>query len=197
MIEKLLRLTKLLSASITFAAFLQGPLAARTIAPDDEAAVRFLIASTFQPYIQTQSIVGSDPVLDNDGVPENSDISEYELPYTASLGTLINRWKPIASGDEVYELNDFDWYCQCQDFDTKTATLKSQKYMAASADKIVATTRFSAGWGSKPSPLIFMFKREGGKWLLDDLRFESGRTLRQGLLGDIKDAALETAKKPH
>ena len=179
------------------AAFLHAPLAAKAIAPSDEAAVRFLIASTFRPYIEGQSIVGSDPVLDKDGFPENLNVSEYELPYTASLGTLINRWKPIASDDEVYELNDFDWYCQCQDFDTKTAKLTSQKYNAVSADKIVVTTRFSAGWGSKPSPLIFMFKREGGKWLLDDLRFESGRTLRQGLLGDVKDAALKAGKKPH
>jgi hypothetical protein len=99
--------------------------------------------------------------------------------------------------DELYNMNSFDWYCQCQDFDNKTAKIVKQSYRSTGKDRLDATILFSPGWvemGEAGAPLLFRFKREGGKWKLDDLRFDGGGTLRKDLDSDIKDATRDQAK---
>ncbi len=171
---------------LQYAASAKSSVAASKPAAADEAAVRKIIAHIYYSYTH--------PAKDEDAQMAAEGATKDDLPYTASLNVLLKKWEPIASGDELYELNDFDWFCQCQDNDPKKAHIVSQKYIAHGRDAMDANIVYSAGWG-KGSPLTYMFKRESGAWKIDDMRFDAGRRLRQGLVDDVKDAAKDAAKK--
>jgi hypothetical protein len=170
-------------------AALISPVNAKKPVAADEAAVRDIIAYVYEGYSLSNED-GAEPV---DNGPD-----AYQPPYTTTLGAQVARWSGLMkSTDELYNLNSFDWYCQCQDFDSKTAKIVKQSYKAAGKDRIDANVLFSTGWvekGHTGEPLLFRFKREGSKWKLDDLKFESGDTLRKALASDIKDATSDQAK---
>ena len=138
----------------------------------DEAAVRGLIKTVYAVYKKQSTDAGSEMA---------------KLPYTKSLNSLNDRWQAVLTKDEVTALGDFDWYCQCQDWDAKTARIESQSYVALGRDRIDANVRFFAGW-DQGTPLLFMFKREDGAWKLDDLKFSDGDTLRKSMLKEIAEA---------
>ena len=173
----------LASAALFAPAHAKKPVAA------DEAAVREIVAYVYEGY----SLSSEDTAEPVENGPD-----AYQPPYTDSLGAQIARWSGLMMAtDELYNLNSFDWYCQCQDFDSKTAKITKQSYKSAGKDRIDATIMFSTGWvekGHAGAPLLFRFKREGGKWKLDDLKFDSGGTLRKDLDSDIKDATRDQAK---
>jgi Protein of unknown function (DUF3828) len=169
--------------------------AAKAPEPTDEAAVREIVAKIYAPYSQPI------PEAPEDGgyAPDNAagaSADGYEPPYTQSLGALIGRWdRLMQESEELYGLNGFDWYCQCQDNDPATSRLVRQSYTAKGKDAIEAKVLFSPGrYEGKDmgAPLLFRFKREGGQWKIDDLRFQDSDTLRKGLADDIKVAS----KKP-
>jgi len=172
-----------------YSAALISPVNAKKPVAADEAAVREIIAYVYEGYSLS---------IDDTAEPVENGLDAYQPPYTATLGAQVARWSGLMhSTDELYNLNSFDWYCQCQDFDSKTAKIVKQSYKAAGKDRIDANVLFSSGWvekGHAGAPLLFRFKREGGKWKLDDLKFESGGTLRKALAGDIKDATRDQAK---
>ena len=177
----------LTSAALFAPAHAKKPVAA------DEAAVREIIAYVYEGY----SLSNEDLAVE--GVEATDDGSDaYKPPYTQTLGAQIARWSSLMMAtDELYGLNSFDWYCQCQDFDSKTAKITKQSYKSAGKDRIDATVLFSTGWvkkGHAGAPLLFRFKREGGKWKLDDLKFDGGGTLRNALTSDMKDATRDQAK---
>lgn len=176
-------------------AALATPVAApaKGLRPADEAAVREIVRQVYEGY--------SKPIAEapEDGsyAPDNeagSAIDGYEPPYSASLDALIQKWMPYGSGEEVMGMNDFDWYCQCQDFDSKSARIVSQSYKAKGANKIIGKVVFDPVGGAG-APLIFTFVREPTGWALDDLKFNEGGTLRSGLAQDIADG--EKAGGPH
>lgn len=169
------------------AVFLAAPsaISAKGLQPADEAAVREIVRQVYEGYSKPI------PEAPEDGsyAPDNeigSAVDGYEPPYSASLDALIQKWMPYGSGDEVMGMNDFDWYCQCQDFDSKSAHIVSQSYKAKGANKIVGKVVFDPVGGSG-APLIFTFVREPSGWALDDLKFNEGGTLRSGLAQDIAD----------
>ena len=168
---------------------------AKSPAPQDEAAVREIVAKIYTPYSQPI------PEAPEDGsyAPDNaagSAASGYEPPYTQTLSALIARWdKLMQESEELYGLNGFDWFCQCQDNDPATSRLVRQNYASKGKDAIDAKILFSPGrYEGKDmgAPLLFRFKREGGQWKIDDLKFQDSDTLRKGLVEDIKAAS----KKP-
>ena len=168
---------------------------AKAPAPQDEAVVRDIVAKIYAPYLQPT------PEAPDDGsyAPDNAagaTASGYEPPYTQTLAALIGRWdRLMQESEELYGLNGFDWYCQCQDNDSATARLVRQSYSAKGKDGIDAKILFSPGrYEGKDmgAPLLFRFRREGGQWKIDDLKFQDSDTLRKGLAEDIKAAS----KKP-
>jgi hypothetical protein len=181
----------LISAALFVPAQAKKPVAA------DEAAVRSIIERVYAAYTKPLHEApedGSYAVENNPGAT----IDGYEPPYTATLDKLVARWSGLmkASG-ELYNMNGFDWYCQCQDFDSKTAKMIKQSYKFAGKDRIDANILFSPGWaeqGETGSPLVFRFKREDETWKLDDLTFDGGDTLRKDLATDIKNAMRDQAK---
>jgi Protein of unknown function (DUF3828) len=165
---------------------------AKSPAPQDEAVVRDIVAKIYTPYSQPI------PEAPDDGsyAPDNeagASTGGYEPPYTQSLDALIGRWdRLMQESGELYGLNGFDWYCQCQDNDYATARLVSQAYAAKGKDAIDAKVLFSPGhYEGKDmgAPLLFRFRREGGQWKIDDLKFQDADTLRRGLADDIKAAS--------
>jgi Protein of unknown function (DUF3828) len=149
-----------------------GPVIAKKPSIADETAVRALIKNVYAVYLKQPTEPGSEMA---------------ELPHTKSLKILLEHWQSLLTKDEVTTLSDFDWFCQCQDWDAKTAHIESQTYTARGQDKIDANVRFSAGWDEGAS-LRFMFSRENGVWKLDDLKFTDGDTLRKSLLREIAEA---------
>jgi Protein of unknown function (DUF3828) len=171
-----------------------SPALAKSPAASDEAAVRAIIAQTYAGYSKPfEQIFPERP--DGSSAPDNaadSAIDGYQPPYSASLDALIQRWMPIGSGEELVTMNSFDWYCQCQDYDPKSARVTAQKYSAKGKDKIIADVRFAPA-GGKGQPITFYFIRENGAWVMDDLKLQDGSTLRGGLNDDITGAALTNA----
>jgi hypothetical protein len=171
----LLKWRTMLGAALLGAAFSVSATAKPAAA--DEAAVREMIGQLYASYSQ--------PVPD---APEEA----FDVPYTAKLTALVSKWSSLMEmTGELYNLNSFDWFCQCQDNDVSTARLISQKYQAKAPDRIEVNVLFSPGeWEGKHGggPLIFYFSLEGGRWKLDDLKFADASTLRQGLAADIRDA---------
>lgn len=183
---------RVLAALIFYSALPVQAAAAKQPAQQDEAVVRDIVAKIYAPYSQPL------PEAPDDGsyAPDNAAgaaASGYEPPYTLSLGALITRWdKLMQESEELYGLNGFDWYCQCQDNDNATAKLLSQRYKLRSKGQIEATIVFSPGRGpegDQGAPLRLRFRNEGGAWKIDDLTFEDGSTLRKSLLNDIADAS--------
>jgi hypothetical protein len=166
--------------------------AAKQPAQQDEAVVRQIVSSIYASYMRPISYAPDDGSY----APENeagAAAGGYEPPYTQTLDALIDRWgKLMQQSEELYGLNGFDWYCQCQDNDNATAKLLSQRYKLRSKGRIEATIVFSPGRGpdgDQGAPLRFHFRNEGGAWKVDDLTFEDGSTLRKSLLTDIADAS--------
>ncbi|RDV07330.1 DUF3828 domain-containing protein [Sphingorhabdus pulchriflava] len=166
--------------------------AAKQPAHQDEAVVRQIVSNIYASYMQPISEAADDGSY----APENeagASTGGYEPPYTQTLDALIGRWgKLMQQSEELYGLNGFDWYCQCQDNDNATAKLLSQRYKLRSKGRIEATIVFSPGRGpdgDQGAPLRFHFRNEGGAWKVDDLTFEDGSTLRKSLVTDIADAS--------
>ena len=184
---------KIATGVVLMSAALFAPAHAKKPAAADEAAVRDIIAYVYEGYTLSNEDIAAEGVEVADDGPD-----AYKPPYTNSLGAQIARWSSLMMAtDELYTMNSFDWYCQCQDFDSKTAKITKQSYKSAGKDRIDATVLFSTGWvekGHAGAPLLFRFKRESGKWKLDDLKFDGGGTLRSALASDIKDATRDQAK---
>jgi hypothetical protein len=174
------------------------PLYAKAPAKEDEDAIRAMIEKVYAGYMREIPEAPEDGSYAPTNEPGEA-ADGYDLPSTASLDALINKWGDLMrENEELYRLNSFDWYCQCQDNDNKTSKIVSQKYVAAGKNRINARVVFSPGrtedGKDSGAPLIFNFKREGGAWKLDDLKFDDFTTLRKGLALDIRDAEKDRAK---
>ncbi len=174
-------------------------LSAKSPAAADEAQVRAIVERVYAPYMRPIS----DALEDDSQVPDNdpgSAMDGYEPPYTATLSPLVARWgKAMTATEELYRLNSFDWFCQCQDNDNKTSKLMQQTYNLVGKDRIDVNVLFSPGWseqGNTGAPLLFRFKREAGSWKIDDLKFHQFTTLRKALAKDITEAEKDLASKP-
>jgi hypothetical protein len=160
----------------------------------DQTAVLAIVENIYNDYNKPNT---DETETESDSTTNSAEaeIQREKLLYSKSLRALLDRWNPIAHGDELYTMNSFDWYCQCQDFDPKTAKLINKSALNRGKDSIDVKTRFSAGWGDKKgSPMLIKFRREDGVWKIDELIMEDNMSLRAGLRDDIKEAA--KAAKP-
>ena len=181
-----------LAISISISLLPLNGAVAKAPAPQDEAAVRDIVAKIYAPYshpIPEAAGYGSYAKENAAGVAA----SGYQPPYTQSLAASIARWdRLVQESEELYGLNGFDWYCQCQDNDYATAKILSERYKYQFKGAIEALVHFSPGQssdGDRAAPLHLQFKKEGGAWKIDDLIFEDGSTLRKSLLTDIAVAS--------
>jgi hypothetical protein len=98
--------------------------------------------------------------------------------FTLSLKTLIDKWREVTPTDEVDDLSDFDWLCQCQDWDSPTfrAWIIGNRKLAPS--RRAASVRLNG----PHAPLRLVLQNVGGRWLIDDI-FASG--FRGGLRASL------------
>ena len=157
-----------------------APALAKKPAIVDETAVRGIIQQVYSGYARNEP-----------DSPETAS-EKFQPPYSVALDALIKKWMPLGTAEEVIQMNSFDWYCQCQDHDPQRAKVVTQKYDARTANTIEAMIEF-APMGGKGRLLTFLFIRENGQWVMDDLRFAEGNTLREGLQEDVNGAALTNA----
>lgn len=126
-------------------------------------AVDPAVKAVFQPY-QT---------------PTDSDSAEadWDRPiFSASLRSLIERWKQDFTDEGPLELQDFGWFCECQDWDAAKFTVEVLPHSAPKDGKVEVTARFDPGW-DETRDMTFELVDEGGKWLIDDIKagsFEGG-----------------------
>lgn len=98
---------------------------------------------------------------------------EWENPvYTPQLNALIAKWHAVTPTDEVDDLSDFDWLCQCQDWDPAGLNERITASRLLSRSRRIVTV--ALGPPSEQGPrLRFVMVRSGKRWLVDDI-FASG-----------------------
>jgi hypothetical protein len=109
--------------------------------------------------------------------------------YTSRTAALIARWHSGQPEDEVTPLGDFDWFCQCQDYDEKSFAITALTVRKGRAGAYEAAIAYDLGWGSK-AQLRLILIREQGDWKVDDILFARDTgvgTLRAGLAAEVRD----------
>jgi hypothetical protein len=124
-----------------------APAAAQTSADAD----RF-VREIYAPYSEEE--------------PDWETLGETSL-YSAATSALIDEWMAGADPEEVEDLADFDWLCECQDWDAAAFTLAIAPHPEPVGDRVELTARYHIGFGEHRETR-FVLVREGGAWLIDD-----------------------------
>lgn len=141
-------------------------LAAAPLSAGEQALVDVAVERMFAPYRR-----------------ESSAQAAWQSPaYSAETAALIARWEAVRPSDEVDDLSDGDWLCQCQDWDWRGFRAVSGRTRLLSPNLVEVPVRLDIGWGTVRTARLRL-KREQGAWVLDDLFHASGmpRGLKQAL----------------
>jgi hypothetical protein len=128
-------------------------------APRDDAGVRAAITALFAPYARPAN-------------PPSADA----LPYTAATRARVHWSTSARPGDEITFLGDFDWLCQCQDWDAAQFRVTSQDIDWTGNDAATVTVNYTQMTDSS-AQLRLMMAREGGAWKIADMEFAEGDKL--------------------
>lgn len=107
--------------------------------------------------------------------------------YSRRTAALIARWHAGRPDDDVTMMGDFDWFCQCQDYDEKSFAITSLRVRKRGAGFYDAQVAYHLGWGSRAG-LTLVMVREGSVWKVDDIGFArdaATKTLRADLAAEI------------
>lgn len=97
----------------------------------------------------------------------------WERPiFTPRLKALIAKWRAVTPTDEVDELSDFDWLCQCQDWDPGGLHERIAARRALGRGRLQVTVALGRAPGRRET-LRFVLQKAAGRWLIDDI-FASG-----------------------
>ncbi|WEK47589.1 MAG: DUF3828 domain-containing protein [Candidatus Andeanibacterium colombiense] len=111
--------------------------------------------------------------------------------YSAATEALIGEWDKGLPEDEVTELGDFDWLCECQDWDSSAFKLVIQPHPAPADGKAEVTAKIELGFDETRSERFLMVK-EGGAWKVDDIFSEAfPKGLRAALKAAIANPRVE------
>jgi len=138
-------------------------------APAPAATPEAAVAAIFAPYRQS----GAEPG------------AAWDRPiFTPRLKALIAKWQAVTPSDEVDELSDFDWLCQCQDWDARAfrASVTSQHRLGPERIEVRVTIRI-APLTTRQAQLVL--QRQGRRWLIDEMITPD---FKSGLRAAIKDA---------
>jgi len=126
---------------------------AAAAAPDVDAAVM----AFYEPYMRAYA---------------TGDPADWDRPiFSPAVRALVEQWKTGFNDQEVAELQDFAWLCECQDYDHTTfkPTIKSE--VQPDGKMATADVDLDIGWGeSREAQLQLVL--EGGQWVIDDIRSE-------------------------
>lgn len=112
----------------------------------------------------------------------------WERPiFMPRLKALIARWRAVTPSDEVDRLSDFDWLCQCQDWNPQAfrTMLLSRRELAPDRVEVNLSIRIEAGT-VRPARLIL--QRQGQRWLIDEMFTPD---MKKGLRAALRDMIAE------
>jgi hypothetical protein len=144
--------------------------AAPPLAKADRDAANAAIDRLYAPYRQATPPQGdTDPRL-----------------YSARTRALIAQWKATRPADELTDLSDADWLCQCQDWDWRTFRIVARTLTPLGTGRLSADIGTDLGGGARQR-LRLILVREGGAWRVDDLHFKADArsALRARLTAEI------------
>ncbi len=150
-------------------------LAGSALSAHDRAAVDALVLSMYQPYSRSGSAA-----------------AVWDQPiFSTEVTSLISRWKSVQPKDEPDDLNDGDWLCMCQDYESSKFRVTIGTHSRPRAN--VAEVRVTVDLGTNERRnLRLLFNREGRSWKLDNIYarngFESGlkTALRRTIAADLR-----------
>lgn len=143
-------------------------MASMMMPPEDVVAVEANAAAIFAPY---KADVNDTP-------------SWERTVYSEETAALIAHWQEVLPEDEPDELNDGDWFCQCQDWDHDKFSADMGAPEPLTEDLAEVAGKVDLGFGEDyPARAVrLIFKREAGEWRLDDMVAETfPRGLKQAL----------------
>jgi len=101
------------------------------------------------------------------------DPADWDRPiYTPAVRQLIETWKQGFNDEEVADLQDFGWLCECQDWDEKTFNATVQPHPAPANGRVEVPVEVAIGWDEVRSAR-YALVLDDGRWLVDDVRSEA------------------------
>lgn len=88
--------------------------------------------------------------------------------WSARTRALIARWRAVTPEDEIDDLSDSDWLCECQDWDARVFRAKLGTLRSLDTKRMQVTVDVTIAAGVVRHQRLELV-REGGRWLLDDL----------------------------
>lgn len=148
-------------------------------APAPVATPEAAVAAIYAPYRQAATDAGA----------------SWDRPiFTPRLKALIAKWQAVTPSDEVDDLSDFDWPCQCQDWDAQVfrASVLSQHRLGPGRIEVRVTIRIAPRTSRQAR---FVLQRQGRRWRIDEMVTPD---FKSGLSAAIKDAtAADIALRQH
>lgn len=125
-------------------------LASAALPAADARAVNAAVATIYRPFAAPDSMNAS-----------------WEYPvFSADTARLIGEWRKVVPEDEVDDLNDGDWFCQCQDWLDLRASVIGRRLVRPGV--VSARVRIDLGGGQRrAADLVFVKERQ--RWMLDDM----------------------------
>jgi len=91
--------------------------------------------------------------------------------WTREIRNLVRQWQSVVPEDEPDALNGADWLCQCQDWDSQNFGVNVLSLEAVQPDAANVAVTIELGFDATRDAVL-AFRREGGRWLLADMRTE-------------------------
>ena len=113
--------------------------------------------------------------------PDTTDAAWERPIFTPRLKALIARWRAVTPTDEVDELSDFDWLCQCQDWEEGGLHERITARRKLGPGRLLVSVTLGKAPGHRER-LRFALVQSEGQWLVDDI-FASG--FRGGLRASL------------
>jgi hypothetical protein len=147
-------------------------LAAASLSGSDRIALDAATRAIYAPYRRERT-----------PIPWERDIWSREIQH------LITHWQSVLPPDEPDAMNDGDWLCQCQDWDSRRfrMTITGRKLIEPGVAEVAVNIVLFAE--AEPRDARLVFRREEGRWMLDDMVTEEypdgvKASLRQTILDD-------------
>ncbi|MGZ3198087.1 MAG: DUF3828 domain-containing protein [Croceibacterium sp.] len=145
-------------------------------APPEQAALLRTVEALFKPYSRPAT--------------QRAPAVWQRRIWSRETAALIARWRRTTPSDEVDDLSDGDWLCQCQDWDEHAFKLTVRQPQLDTAGHAAVDVRFQLSPGEWRSARLLL-NLEGGAWKLDDVLaadFASGlkATIRRTIADDTR-----------
>ena len=122
--------------------------------PLEQAALLRSVEDLFKPY--SRPATAQTPAV-------------WQRPiWSRETAQLIAAWRRATPRDEVDDLSDGDWLCQCQDWDEHAFKLTVRPPQFGAAGHAAVDVRFQLSPGEWRSARLLL-NLEGGAWKLDDM----------------------------